>query len=57
MTMRDPKFGYCWIWMLPIYYVTETYYRIIRYFTRYKPKHTPELDNLRKLAGIKIMKK
>jgi hypothetical protein len=26
--MRDPKFGYHWIWMLPLHYVTEAYLHI-----------------------------
>ena len=48
--LKDPKFGYHWIWLLPAYWVYTLYLK----FTDkpYKPKHTVELDRLRKLAGI-----
>ena len=53
---QDPKFGYHIYWMVPLYWIVlpfaKTYHAVKNYFTKYRPKHTTELDRLRKLAGI-----
>lgn len=28
--MKDPKFGYHWIWMIPSYYFWQTYLAILK---------------------------
>lgn len=59
--MNNPKFGYHWIWMLPIAYITLVYdkvcdfcvdiYRQIKIKMIYK--RNPEIEKISKLAGTK----
>ena len=59
--MRDPKFGYHWIWILPIWAVCELYYSTIAAYKRIKHrikikrilKQNPDIEELSKLSGIK----
>lgn len=30
--MKDPKFGYHWIWMIPIYEIMQIWYFIKKHF-------------------------
>ena len=55
----DPKFGYHWIWMLPValalelQYVVVDKYQTIKYNRKIKRivKENPDIAELRKLSG------
>jgi hypothetical protein len=55
--MKDPKFGYHWIWMLPIVYAQVAVSWITKVFHSIKIKVmlklNPEISELSKLSGIK----
>jgi hypothetical protein len=59
--MKDPKFGYHWIWMLPIAWVHICYTYVfdfgknVYHQIRLKAIHkrNPDIKELSKLAGIK----
>ncbi len=54
--MRDPKFGYHWIWMLPVAVIIDTYYAVKstshRYHIKWILKKNPDIAELSKLSGI-----
>jgi hypothetical protein len=53
--MKDAKFGYHWIWMLPIYYLMEAVDWIKAWFNKSRLKwilyRNPGLKRLRKNSG------
>lgn len=59
--MKDPKFGYHWIWMLPISYAYILYEKVgdlyIRIYQNIRLKiiyiKNPKIKELTKLSGIK----
>jgi hypothetical protein len=55
--MRDPKFGYHWIWMLPVAVITNKYYTVKstahRYYIKWILMKNPDIAELSKLSGIK----
>ena len=61
MTMRDRKFGYHWIWMLPLFLITQACYvtpehinrMIHRRRIRKILRDNPEARRMSELAGIR----
>lgn len=52
--IKDPKFGWHILWVGPLFFISSAIYKMLDIFNRpKKKKHTPELDRLRKLSGIK----
>lgn len=59
--MRDPKFGYHWIWMLPVALIMSAYWKISnickntyhRIHIKRILQKNPDINELSKLAGIK----
>ncbi len=55
--MKDPKFGYHWLWMLPIALLIEAYSKICDFYRSVRMKliikNNPEIRELTKLSGIK----
>jgi hypothetical protein len=59
--MKDPKLGYHWIWMLPVWLMCEAYFKVcdlcryVYYQINIKLiyKRNPEIKELTKLSGIK----
>lgn len=53
--MRDPKFGYHWIWIFPLVLVLELRDRIVLLYKwariRWIEFRNPEIKELKKLAG------
>lgn len=38
--MKDPKFGYSWIWLLPFYFIAQLYFYILeKWFPKTYKKH------------------
>lgn len=58
--MRDRKFGYHWIWMMPTYgcmwvfaWLCKTTQSVIQWASiKYLEHKNPELKRIRKLSGI-----
>lgn len=55
--MKDSKFGYQWIWMLPVVVIVDTYYAVKstahRYRIKWILKKNTDIAELSKLSGIK----
>jgi len=55
--MKDPKFGFHWIWMLPVAVLVEAYYAVKStahcYYIKWILKKNPDIAELSKLSGIK----
>lgn len=53
--MRDPKFGYHWIWIFPLVLILDLWDRIVLLYKwariRWIEFRNPEIKELKKLAG------
>ena len=55
MRLNDPKFGYHWLWMFPVYYVMKAPADIKNKITKLKKQFkndSPEIKRLKELSGI-----
>lgn len=55
--MKDSKFGYHWLWMLPVVLFIEAYSKVFDFYRYVRIKlickNNPEIGELTKLSGIK----
>lgn len=53
MKLRDPKFGYHWIWIAPIALIWASYYNLKDYMQEHRPRfYNSRQKRLRQLAGM-----